>query len=207
MCDAAGFTLTEVLATVIVVGLVSGGLATAVTVGSRQFSQSMAMSESKMLYSMLEQELKNDLAYTTEILSNDSGMNHEYRVTGYGSHYHSSDKRLYLRALSEDGNSVVSPTASGNEGDEGQRDVTGAGQLALCSSDNIDVRNRLISSAAYNYGLKAKVKSFTYFENEKRFIVDLVIVDSYGNELITGRKFSVAALNKVSVFPSPDMVP
>lgn len=199
----SGFTLTEVLATIIVVSLVSGGLATAVTVGSRQFTQSMALSESKILYSTLEQEMKNDLAYTKTFLSYDSGVGHEYNVTGYASESHSSEKPLFLRALDESGSSVVAPAT--DEDGKGQQDVTGAGQLALCSSDNIEVRNRLINPAAYNYGLKAKVISFKYYEDKKLFTVNLVIVNSQGDYL-AGSTFSVKALNDVGCLSSPDTV-
>lgn len=205
MRDAAGFTLTEVLATVIVVGLVSGGLATAVTVGSRQFSQSMALSESKMLYSMLEQELKNDLTYSTAILSKDAET--PYNVDGYASlHHYDSKKRLFLRALNDDGSSVAKPDVSTDENGIRHQDTTGAGQLALCSSDNIDVRNRLVSSAAYNYGLKAKVKSFVYDKDKKLYTLHLVILSDTQEKPLVDGTFSVRALNPVAPLATPDEI-
>ena len=193
-----GFTLTEALATVIVVGLVSAGLATAVTVGSQQFSRSMAMSESRVLCSIIEQDMKNDLTYATNIVWGEKSADkpNSYAVKGYESSHSSSEQPLYLKTLSQDGKQVTSPVST----DSGEETLTGIGQLALCSADNVQVRARLVSSKAYNYGLKACVKSITYNVEKKRFTVSLVITtqDDLSNNLID-ENFTVNALNSPGV--------
>ena len=184
--DTAAFTLTEVLATVIVIGLVSGGLATAVTVGARQFTRSMAMSESQMLCSSLRQDIENDLSYTKIVLGDEASGD----LTGYVSLHH-ADKTQYLKlkALDDNGQPV---NASGN-------DVTGEGQLALCSDDG-KVKNRLLGKAAYNNGLKACVKKLQYIEDKRLYVVELAIYsDASGSEPLADETFSVKALNNAKL--------
>lgn len=180
--QAFGFTLTEVLATVIIIGLVSGGLAMAVSVGSRQFMRSMALSESQLLFSSLRQDMTNDLRFASLIKKEDSGS-----VTGYQTLHHADkNKRLYLKALDDNGN-IVAP----------QDGVTGVGQLALCSKDET-VKKRLLGKAAYNYALRAQVKSFEFNEDNNRYTIQLIIFQTSSNEKLLDETFTVDALNNVS---------
>ena len=184
----AGFMLTEVLATVIILGLVTSGVAMAVTVGTQQFTQSMAASESRMLFSTLQQDMKNDLSYTSTLFSEETPSGDEVvAVTGYKSlHHGDKNVNLYLKALDEDG-TVVEPAV-------GSGDLTYSGQLALCSMDG-KVINRLLGKAAYNYGLTARVKSLTYDPKTKLFEVNLAIDSADG--VLIDETFSVKALNHV----------
>lgn len=186
--SAAGFTLTEVLATVIILGLVTSGVAMAVTVGTQQFTQSMANSESRMLFSTLQQDMKNDLSYTSTLFSDETPSGDGVvSVTGYKSLHH-GDKNadLYLKALDDDG-TVVEPAV-------GSGDLTYSGQLALCSMDG-KVINRLLGKAAYNYGLTARARSLTYDPKTKLFKVNLAIDSADG--VLVDETFSVKALNHV----------
>lgn len=162
---SAGFTLTEVLATVIILGLVTGLVATAVTVGVRQFTHSMAVSESRMLFSSLQQDLKNDLGYTSTASANGKAGD-EWSITGYSSINHGTEtgENLYLKAL--DSNGAFVPVSD--------ESVTGYGQLALCSQDG-KVKNRLLGKAAYNYGLVACIKKLKYNEDKKLYTVTLSV--------------------------------
>lgn len=182
---SAGFTLTEVLATVIIIGLVSGGLATAVTVGSRQFMRSMAMSESQQLFSSLRQDMDNDLRYATKYLANsDDGS-----ITGYLSPHHGDKNNpLHLKALDDNGDFAES-------GDS----VTGTGQLALCSDDG-KVKNRLLGKGAYNYDLRARVKSFTYDSSSNVYTIRLEIVQTALSETLVDETFTVKSLNTATPF-------
>lgn len=190
--DTAAFTLAEVLATVIVIGLVSGGLATAVTVGARQFGLSVAQSESQMLYSSIKQDLENDLTYirvSTEAKNSEVILDENKNVLGYASLHHADkDELLYLKALDNKGNAV----------EAGEGDVTGEGQLALCSDDG-KVKNRLLGKAAYNNGLKACVKKLQYDEGAKNYIANVVITSSTDSSevLAGGQDFTIKALNNV----------
>lgn len=181
---SAGFTLTEVLATVIILGLVTSLVATAVTVGVQQFTRSMAASESRMLFSSLQQDLKNDLGYTTTASANDK-TGDEWNITGYKSINHGTetDKSLYLKALDSNGAEVPVPDGS----------VTGYGQLALCSQDG-KIKNRLLGKAAYNYGLAASVKKLTYNEGKKLYTVTLLIADGADNDSLVDETFTIRAM-------------
>lgn len=184
----AGFTLTEVLATVIILGLVASGVAMAVTVGSHQFTQSMANSESRMLFSTLQQDMKNDLSYTQTLFSDKTPSGDEVvYVTGYKSlHHGDKNDNLFLKALDSEG-SIAEPSGTSGE-------LTSSGQLALCSADG-KVKNRLLGKAAYNYGLTARVKSLTYDLKMKLFKVNLAIDSADG--VLVDETFSVKALNHV----------
>lgn len=190
MRDTAAFTLTEVLATVIVVGLVSAGLATAVTVGARQFSNSMALSESQMLLAALEQDIENDLKYATILYSDeDSDV-----IVGYASGLHANEqgKALKLMALDDNGD-VIEPDEEGY--------ITGVGQLALCSKDLV-VKNRLLGTGAYNYGLKARVEELKYDRSAKYFTLKVAVyADSAGGSIARGEEISIKSLNAISVIP------
>lgn len=182
---ARGFTLTEVLATVIIIGLVSGGLATAVSVGSRQFMRSMALSESQQLFSSLRQDMDNDLRYSSKYLK---GSNAD-TIAGYISPHHGDDKNpLYIRALDDDGNITRAGDCT-----------TGVGQLALCS-DNEKVKNRLLGKGSYNYDLRARIKTFTYDSANSVYTIELEIVQTSLNETLVDETFTVMPLNKVTPF-------
>lgn len=174
----AGFTLTEVLATVIILGLVTAGMATAITVGVQQFNKSMALSEGQQLYSSISRLLENDLRFSGAPSA--SGP-----VTSYQSINYSNEQMLYLEALDDEGN-VVSP-ANG--------ETTGYGQLALCSHDEgSTVKNYLLGRAAYNYGLRAKVKSFNYDKGAHYYTLELVIGDPSQGYDVVDETFTVYSL-------------
>lgn len=60
-------SLGELLCAVLILTLVSGGMASAVSLGVRQYQQSMRTSEAEILCSTLETILRSELAYTTYI--------------------------------------------------------------------------------------------------------------------------------------------
>ena len=187
-CHAnAGFTLTEALATVIIVGLVTMVMAGGIALASKQFTQSIAHSQAQQLYSALAQTIDNDLRYTNTYYGSSD------HVTGYVSIAHGmsdankdidiNERKLYLKTLSSSG--------------EEQEDSV-PGELALCNvSTEHSVKNRLVGRGSYNNGLKASVTSFTYDEKKRLFSITLVISRQSGDistELLN-KTFSVKALN------------
>lgn len=196
----AGFTLTEALATVIIIGLVTATMAGGVALASKQFTRSIAHSQAQQLYSSLAQTIDNDLRYTNTYYGSPDD------VTGYTSFAHGvpkskknivlgDDAKLYLKTLASDGS---------------EQDLDTPGELALCNdvSTNTDegknkkLTNRLVGRGSYNNGLKASISSFTYDSNTKLFSIDLVIsqVDSDGNATeFIDQTFTVKALNNPSV--------
>ncbi len=192
----AGFTLTEALATVIIIGLVTATMAGGVALASKQFTRSIAHSQAQQLYSSLAQTIDNDLRYTNTYYGSSDN------VTGYTSFAHGvpeskknivlgDDAKLYLKTLASDGN---------------EQDLGTPGELALCNdvSTNTDegknkkLTNRLVGRGSYNNGLKASITSFTYDTTSKLFSIELVIsqVDSDGNATtFIDQTFTVKALN------------
>lgn len=182
---SGGFTLTEALATVVVVGLVSVGLVTAVTVGVQQYNRSMALSEAQQLYSSLSRLLDTDLR-TSPLADEASGAAGVVKITKYQSVKFGSEKTVFLEALDDDDNVV----------NAAEGETTGFGQLALCSHDEGNtVKNHLLGAKAYNRGLRAKVKSFTYNPSNNYYSIELVVgIPGTDSEELVDQTFSTYAL-------------
>lgn len=181
LSSTSGFTLTEALATVVIVGLVTCILASGIALASRQYTQSMVASESQMLYSSLQQVLDTELRYTSKVYCTGDS------VDGFVSkHYISKDgaETNLLATVDDDGN--VQPVGT-------------PGELVLSKSLSADETavNRLLGTGAYNYGLKASIPSITYDQSSKYFTVNLVISRGTGsNEQVCAKgEFSVKAMN------------
>ncbi len=173
-----GFTLTEVLATVIIVGLVSAMLAGGVMLANKQFSSSMARSQAQELYSTLAKTLDNDLRYTGEFDNSDKDKGVHYYSEAHGAEI---PDRLYLKTLTDDGNI---------------QDMHEYGQLALCTEDGSTI-SRLLGRGAYNNGLVARVDSFSYDPDFDCFVIKLSVarLSDTASPIIDGKQFTVKALN------------
>lgn len=184
--QAAGFTLTEALATVIIVGLVTIMLASGITLATRQYTNSLASSQSQMLYSSLQQVLDTELRYTTEVFTKDGN------VIGFTSKHYIAK-----------GNDVTNLLVTISAEDEVQL-MSRPGELALSNSFDQDETavNRLLGGGAYNYALRASVQLFSYNSTTQDFSVSLFITkgDDIDNPLVKG-EFTVRAMNDPKVTP------
>lgn len=216
-----GFTLGELLVTVIIVGLVTCLLATGATLATTQYTRSMALSESFMLYSSLEQVLDNELTYTQTIYGEKTGST--VAVSGFQSrHFIAADAPATstnpAEAAEGEGSASNTPEGGGTGGAgssgkmptyylkvidsagtaHGLTDANVYGQLALCSEDGTYV-NRLLGKAAYNYGLAARVGSFTFDPTSRLFTINLIIANGTGDtaQQLVNETFTVRALNMV----------
>ena len=61
----SGFTLIEMLCVVILVSLLSMGMATGVSLAQKEFKKSMQRAQAPQLFTTLESILTNELRYTT----------------------------------------------------------------------------------------------------------------------------------------------
>lgn len=187
-----GFSLTEMLCAVALVALVSVGLASGVTTGTRQFKKSVRYSEAQTLYTTLESILTNELKYTNLItVDSDGNVKTFYSVT-----YAIEENPTGLYVL------------NGNlKGDDANKDVVltdgGYGQLAIGDGTTF---NRLLGKSSYtsNLGAKATIKYYPESgegtkRKEAHFTVDLDIGIIGTNVSIVNKKFDVRCLETVSV--------
>ena len=146
----SGFTLTEMLCTVLLVVLISMGLARGVALASTQYVRSLRYSSSYQLFTNLQTLISNELKYTNRItLGDDNEVNQFYSVT-YA--LKNTDTRLYV--LDSDG-----------------KETEGYGQIAIGNGSDF---NYLLSSKAYSDSLGAKCK-ITYSKVDKLFTVTLSV--------------------------------
>lgn len=190
--QTAGFTLTEALATVIIVGLVTSILAGGIALATRQYTQSMSNSEAQMLYSSLQKILDTELRFTGTIETDASG-----KVIGFESKHYKAKKE------GEDpiGTSKLCSIPADSDGTIAQ-DPSTPGQLGMASALGSGVvTNTFLGSGAYNYGLLASVHSLTYSKDRKCFTVNLVISQGSGSDALTlvDETFTVRALNVQNV--------
>ena len=161
--------MTEMLCAVLILVLVSGGMATAVSLAARQYQQSMRESEAQILCSTLETILRNELAYTTEIKLN-------------GNQVEQFQSQTY--AIKDSLSSIVIDDP----------DEKGYGRL-LQGNDtkNMDILGR----GAYPHGLLVRIDEFTYDNSTHCFTVKLS-VGCDGKDYAT-REFQVLSANPKQV--------
>lgn len=182
---AAGFTLTEALATVIIVGLVTSMLASGIALAARQYTQSMAASQSQMLCSTLQQIIDTDLRYTSTVYLSDDNGDSTFKVVGYSS--------KSFRAQGD----VPTPFLRSLDDENKPCDISNYGQLALCASQNPTetVVSRILGTGSYNYGLRAKIVDFRYNSSERLFKVSLCVGRPDSGDSLETQTFTVNALN------------
>ena len=161
--------MTELLCAVLILVLVSGGMATAVSLAARQYEQSMRESEAQILCSTLETILRNELAYTTNIKLN-------------GKQVEQFQSQTY--AIKDSLSSIVIDDP----------DEKGYGRLLLGNdTKNMDILGR----GAYPHGLLVKIDEFTYDNSTHCFTVKLS-VGCDGKDYAT-REFQVLSANPKQV--------
>ena len=161
--------MTEMLCAVLILVLVSGGMATAVSLAARQYQQSMRESEAQILCSTLETILRNELAYATEIKLN-------------GNQVEQFQSQTY--AIKDSLSSIVIDDP----------DEKGYGRLLLGNdTKNMDILGR----GAYPHGLLVRIDEFTYDNSTHCFTVKLS-VGCDGKDYAT-REFQVLSANPKQV--------
>lgn len=177
----AGYTLTEMLCVVILIGLVSVGMVTGINTGSRQFKKSVRISEATTLYTTLQTILSNELRFTNlNTLVVDSNGNVQ---TFYSMTYAIQDNPTGLYVLD-----------SSKEKDDVPLTDNTFGQLAIGDGTTF---NRLLGKSSYTHNLGAK-GSIQYHEAGHYFTVTLDIGIVGTNESIIQKSFDVRNLETVS---------
>lgn len=183
--SAAGFTLTEALATVIIVGLVTSMLAGGIALAVRHYTQSMAASQSQMLCSTLQQIIDTDLRYTSTVYLSDSNEDGTFKVVGY------SSKSFRVQG------DVATPFLRSLDDENKPRDINSYGQLALCASQNPTETavSRILGTGSYNYGLRAKIEDFRFDSSKRLFKLTLCVGRPSDDKPLETQTFTVNALN------------
>ncbi len=177
MLNNSGASLLEMLCAILILLLVSGGMASGVSLANRQYDQSIRASESQILYSTLETVLKNELAYTTQII-----------VDSLDDKQSGSVKQFLSQNFAIKNN--LSTIMTDNSG------TGGYGQLLLGNSVNPEEKMNVLSKAAYTKGLLAMVTSITYSNTTHYFTVYLSI--GYNGTEYYGGEFQVKNVNETT---------
>lgn len=177
-----GFTLVEMISTLAIVVLITMLVAVGVSLATRTYSQSVELSEAKVLHSTLSSVISNELAQTSTIKPDPkTPVDGGYRLGKFFSrNYGVEDDLCSFRVISSDGKDY--------------------GEIALGSSTT---QNRLLSSGAYTNGTGAKVSAVYYGAGAKsgepaHFEVTLVVYSKDGEELVSNT-FDVVPYNSVNV--------
>ncbi len=176
MNNNKGFSLIELLAAIVVLSLVSGGLVTGVILSSNQYKESIRQSEASQLYNTISSLLTNELRFTNKI-SYKEGTTNEVEAIKSVSYQIDESNLCKIYVLYESG------YPAGND----------YGRIAF---GNNDKKNYLLGNAAYTNGLGAKL-NITYNDTNNMFTVYLDI--GYDTKSVIHQIFNVRALNRVSV--------
>lgn len=173
MNKSKGFSLIELLAAILILSLVSGGLVTGVMLSNKQYKSSIRQSEASELYNTISSLLNYELKLTNEVkLDGDKLV--AFKSISYQIN-ESSLCKIYV--LYESGYLA---------GDN-------YGQIAF---GNDDKKNHLLGNAAYTNGLGAKL-NITYSETDNMFTVDLDV--GYDTKSVIRQIFNVRSLNRVII--------
>lgn len=164
-----GMSLGELLCAVLILTLVSSGMASAVSLGVRQYQQSMRTSEAKVLCSTLEAVLRSELAYTTQIKL-DGGNVKQFQSQNFAI-------KKNLSTLTTDAEMP------------GQY-----GHIVLANCDNPSEYMNVLGKGAYTNGLLANIDAFTYDTANHCFTVRLSVGDS--SQAYATREFQVLNANQ-----------
>lgn len=165
-----GFTIAELLLVVAILSVVLSAITIGVSAAMRQYKSGMRRAQTDILYSTLYESICAELRSGSDYKVNEDTKELE--------HYHS-------RILNTTGNIT---TKNINEDGTISDDADGVIYFA-----NIP----LISTNAYQDGVKAHLEPITYDETEKLFTVELelIIDNGDGDEYVKAHTFKVNPLN------------
>ena len=167
-----GMTLVELLSALIILSLVTGGMAAAVSLGSQQYQKSMRDAEAMVLYSTLMTVLSNELTYSTDIHVDAQGTVQRFMSQNY--------------VIKGNLSTLMTDDSDGN----------GYGKVLLGNSENTDEYMSVLGKASYTRGLSAKVTKFQYHNSKHYFIVELSI--GYQGAPYYTKEFHVRSVNETN---------
>lgn len=186
-----GFTLTEMLATVLILSLVSGAMAAGIRFAVDQYHRSMLTSESKVLCSTLASIIRGELSSTTKVTCDGTPDASGFRRVSkfYSLNY----------AVGKTHNCSLVMAEMTDAGTLKRLGDDQFGELALGVGDGEDfIGTLLISSASYSsYHLRANA-AIRYNQSENIFRVRLLVAPSGKDETLIDEEFDVIPLNWIT---------
>ena len=170
--STAGVTLAELLAAMLILGLVSSGMTVGVRFAVDKYNQIMRDTEAEVLYSTLSTVISNELRYTTRADDEDGDG---YVDTFFSHSFASKSEYARFSVCDDDGNIMTDDGAYG--------------QICIGQS----TPKRILAAAAYNRNLRARVQSVKYNSTDRIFTVTLSIAN--GQEEMFTQSFDVISLN------------
>lgn len=82
--DNAGFTLVEVLCTVLVVVLLTGMIVTGITFGVKNYGKNLTISEARTLYCTLSTVISDNLRFSSGVVTGNQNKVTSLFIPGYG---------------------------------------------------------------------------------------------------------------------------
>ena len=193
----SGFTLVEMLVTLAVVSMITVLLATGVSFAMNQYANTKSLSEAKILHSTLKSIISNELATTEEItLGAASEQGGRVLDSFHSKHYSAESADEQGAGANKAGSQFKIIGADSSSGDS-----SAYGEVALGAGDDQSKWVPLLSSAAYPYGLGAKVRAVYYDKTASRpsfFRVYLTIANAAGDPVVD-ESFDVSPYNGIDI--------
>ena len=172
-------SLLELLCAVLILLLVTLGMTTGIRLGVDRFAKSMRISEAKILYSTISTVMAGELRYTADVTVDAAGNVVDFQAVNFGKkQYAQSPPCRNFYSMEEDG----TPTES-------------YGEIGYGTETSAEDMERILGSAAYNYGLTAKVDRISYDDSKGIFTVGLSI--GYKGESYLSQEFQVLNIGAV----------
>ena len=165
--SSSGLSLVEMLCAIMILLIVSEGMAQGISLAQRQYEKSIVSSQSKVLCSSISTIVERELAYTTEIKMSDSTNVYSFLSSNY-----------VIR--DEDLSHFFTDQTDGEYG-----------QIYLGTEEEA---KEILGSKAYNRGLTALIRDLRYDQSTYTFTVTVSI--GYKGEEYMKRTFNVINVNK-----------
>ena len=191
LSNKGGFSLAELLVTLLIVSLVTSGVATGVQLAVGHYRRSMGLSESKVLCSTLSSIVQSELGSTREAQPGELISGTEYRLIGFFSNTYANTQDLsqfYSVDVNDSGISLSDD---------------GYGEIILgVKSGNSVIGNLLVGSKSYStYKLKARVNVTCTIPDGENYIskFHVTIIIKAPADQTTSTSFDVIPLNRIDV--------
>ncbi len=176
-----GFSIAEMLLTIAILLLVSGGVASGIRFGVEQYKKSMALSEAKVLCSTLTSAIQSELGDTVRVR-----LGGDNKVKAFFSRGNGMCSLIPVTVTKEEDGKVTVSESSDDYG-----------ELVLAPSGNVALGNPLLNSKAYSSTYKLGANASIEYDSAQAVFEVTLRVRSEGGGDIVESEFRVIPLNDV----------